>query len=152
MPIEAAFEFLASHELIMLSTASKDGVPHAAPSFYALDGRRILFTTSSKSHTGQNLAANPQAAVAAGDAPDPGQTWDDAKGLQIVGTVRELTGDEAKAAADKLRASYSHLGDKILQSNFYALEPTSVDYIHNAQSGGDSEFEALGVNWEREHY
>ena len=151
MSIEAAFEFLAGHELIVLSTASPDGVPHAAPSFYALDGRNIVFTTSPDSHTGRNLAANPRAAVAAGDAPNPGQTWDDAKGLQIVGSVRELSGDEATAAAGKLRGNYSHLGEGILQSKFYSLEPSTVDYIHSG-STADSEFEALGVNWEREHF
>jgi hypothetical protein len=90
--------------------------------------------------------------VAAGDAPDPGQTWDDAKGLQIVGNVRELTGDEAKSAADALRANYSHLGDGILQTHFYALDATSVDYIHHAEGKADAEFAPLGVNWEREQY
>ena len=151
MSIEAALEFLASHELLVICTASKDGVPHAAPSFYALDGQTILFTTSDTTHTGRNIAANSAAAVAAGDAPDPGQTWDDAQGIQIVGSVRELTGDDAKAAADKLRANYSHLGERILQSHFYALEPTSIDYIHKGQKG-DAEFAPLGVNWERESF
>ncbi len=151
MSVEAAFEFLGSHELIVIATASNDGVAHAAPSFYAIEGRTIYFSTSPKTHTGKNIAANGNAAVAAGDAPDPGQTWSDAKGIQITGKVRELTGDQATAAATKLRANYSHLGDSILQSHFFALEPTSVDYIRNAPDG-DEEFEPLGVDWTREHY
>lgn len=151
MSIEAAYEFLGSHELLVISTASLAGEPHSAPSFYALDGRNILFTTSDKSRTGANLAANPRASVGAGDPPDPGQTWDDAKGIQILGNVVSITGDEAIAAADKLRANYSHLGDGILQSHFYKLVPTSIDYIRNAPDG-DEEFEPLGVDWTREHY
>ena len=151
MSIEAAFQFLASHELLVICTASKDGVPHAAPSFYALDGQNIVFTTSDTTRTGQNIAANSTAAVAAGDAPDPGQTWDDAQGIQIVGNVRNLEGDDALAAAEKLRANYSHLGERILQSHFYVLEPTTVEYIHKGQKG-DAEFAPLGVNWERESY
>lgn len=151
MSIEAAYDFLGSHELIIIATASADGVPHAAPSFYALDGRNIVFTTSHETHTGRNIAATGKAAVAAGDAPDPGQTWDDAKGLQIVGSVVELSGAAASAAADKLRANYAHLGDGVLQSHFYRLEPTSVSFIHNAPDG-DEEFEPLGVNWTRESY
>ncbi len=151
MSIEAAFEFLGSHELLTISTASKDGVPHAAPSFYALEGHNILFSTSDKTTTGRNIAANPIAAVAAGDAPDPGQTWDDAKGIQIVGKVVSLSGDEATSAAEKLKGQYSHLGDGILQSHFFRLEPTSVDYIRNAPDG-DEEFEPLGVDWTRESY
>src|ERR1700712_3272570 len=109
MSLESAYEFLASQELLVICSASKDGVPHAAPSFYALDGQDIIFTTSDKSRTGSNLLSNPVAAVAAGDAPDPGQTWDDAKGLQIIAKVSVLEGAEAEAASEKLKAAYSHL-------------------------------------------
>ena len=151
MSIEAAYDFLGSHELLVICTASKDGVPHAAPSFYAIDGRNIIFTTSDRTHTGRNVLSNPTASVAAGDAPDPGQTWDDAKGIQIVGKVVELSGSAATAAASKLRANYSHLGETIMQSHFFCIEPTSIDFIHNAPDG-DEEFETLGVNWAREHY
>ncbi|MCU1500983.1 MAG: Pyridoxamine 5-phosphate oxidase, partial [Ilumatobacteraceae bacterium] len=129
MSLDSAFEFLASQELLVICTASKDGVPHAAPSFYALDGHDILFTTSGSSRTGTNLLSNPVAAVAAGDAPDPGQSWDEAKGIQIQAKVTALEGDDATAAADKLKAAYSHLGDGILQSHFFRLTPTSIDYI-----------------------
>lgn len=151
MTIEAAYEFLASQEVVIISTASADGLPHAAPSFYALDGRSVLFTTNDNTHTGRNLAANPRAAVAAGDAPDPGQTWSDARGIQIVGNVVSLSGAEAEAAANALRAAYSHLGDGVTRSHFYRLEPTAVDYIHHGDAG-DDEFKDLGVNWVREHF
>lgn len=151
MSIESAYEFLASQELLVICTASKSGVPHAAPSFYALDGRDILFTTSDKSRTGSNLLNNPVAAVAAGDAPDPGQTWDDAKGIQIALTARALEGGEADAARSKLRAAYSHLGDSILQSHVFRLTPSAVDYIRNSPDG-DEEFEPLGVDWTREKF
>jgi uncharacterized protein YhbP (UPF0306 family) len=151
MSIDAAFAFLGSQELVVICSASLQGVPHAAPSFYALDGHNIVFTTSDKSRTGSNVLSNPIAAVAAGDAPDPGQTWNDAKGIQIVGRVVHLSGDDATRAAGMLRASYEHLGDSIMQSDFFRLEPTSVEYIRNAPDG-DEEFEALGVDWAREQY
>ncbi len=151
MSIEAAFDFLASQELLMICSASTDGVPHSAPSFYVLDGRDILFTTSAESRTGKNLLANPLASVAAGDAPDPGQTWDAAKGIQISAKAILLEGADAKSAGDKLMAAYAHLGEGILQSTFFRLSPTSVDYIRNAPDG-DEEFEPLGVDWKRETY
>jgi uncharacterized protein YhbP (UPF0306 family) len=151
MTIEAAYEFLASQEVVVISTASADGLPHAAPSFYALEGSNVLFTTNDNTHTGRNLATNPRAAVAAGDAPDPGQTWSDARGIQIVGNVVSLSGAEAEAAASALRAAYSHLDDGVTRSHFYRLEPTTVDYIHHGDDD-DDEFEDLGVNWVREHF
>lgn len=151
MSLDAAYEFLASHELLSLCTASKDGVPHCAPSFYVLDGRDVLFTTSDRTTTGRNLLSNPYAAVGEGDAPDPGQTWDEARGIQISGSVTVLEGADADAAASKLMAAYSHLGDSIRQSHFFRLTPTAVTYIHNAPNG-DEEFEPLGVNWVRETF
>jgi uncharacterized protein YhbP (UPF0306 family) len=151
MSIEAAIAFLNSQELVTLCTASTAGVPHAAPVFFALDGRNVVFTTSEKTHTGQNVLSNPLAGVACGDAPDPGQTWSDAQGIQIHGKVVSLEGDAATAAAAMLRARYSHLDDRIMQSHFFRLEPTSIDYIRN-KPDGDEEFEALGVDWTRETY
>jgi uncharacterized protein YhbP (UPF0306 family) len=151
MSIEAAIEFLAGHELLTLCTASAAGVPHAAPVFFALDGRNVVFTTSPSTHTGKNVMSNPLAGVACGDAPDPGQTWSDAKGIQIHGTVVSLDGDAAEAAAALLRSRYSHLDDRIMQSHFFRLEPTSIDYIRN-NPDGDEEFELLGVDWTRESF
>ncbi|MFT3853668.1 MAG: pyridoxamine 5'-phosphate oxidase family protein [Ilumatobacteraceae bacterium] len=151
MSLESAYEFLGSQELLVICTASKDGVPHAAPSFYALDGQDVLISISDKSRTGSNLSANPVAAIAAGDAPDPGQTWDDAKGIQIQAAATLLSGADADAAKEKIKAAYSHLGDSVLQSHCYRLKATSVDYIRNAPDG-DEEFEPLGVDWTRETY
>jgi uncharacterized protein YhbP (UPF0306 family) len=151
MSLESAYEFLGSHELLIICTASKEGVPHAAPSFYALDGRDVLISISDKSRTGANLASNPVVAIGAGDAPDPGQTWDDAEGIQIQASATLLDGADADAAKEKIKAAYSHLGDSVLQSHCYRLAATSVDYIHNAPDG-DEEFEPLGVDWKRESY
>jgi nitroimidazol reductase NimA-like FMN-containing flavoprotein (pyridoxamine 5'-phosphate oxidase superfamily) len=149
MSTQAALEFLASQELISLSTASLDGAPHSAPMFFAIAGHNVIFTGSDKSRTGRNLSANARAAVSCGDAPDPGQTWDDAQGIQIVGTVVELSGDDATDAAGLLQARYHHLDDRIMQSHFYRLVPSTIEYIRN-QPDGDEEFEALGVDWHRE--
>lgn len=151
MSLESAYEFLASHELLVICTASKEGVPHAAPSFYAMDGNDILISLSDKSRTGSNLLTNPIAAVGAGDAPDPGQTWSDAKGIQIVAKATALDGAEADAAKAKIKEAYSHLGDSVLQSHAFRLTATSVDYIRNSPDG-DEEFEPLGVDWTRETY
>ena len=151
MSLESAYAFLGSHELLVICTASKEGVPHAAPSFYALDGQDVLISISDKSRTGANLAANPVVAIGAGDAPDPGQTWDDAKGIQIQAAATLLDGADADAAKEKIKAAYSHLGDSVLQSHCYRLTATSVDYIRNSPDG-DEEFEPLGVDWTREQY
>ena len=106
---------------------------------------------ASATTTGKNLLSNPRAAFGEGDAPDPGQTWDDAKGIQIVGNVVHLDGAEADAAAAALMAKYSHLGEAIKQSHLFRLDPTRVKYLHNAPDG-DEAFETLGVNWVIEEF
>jgi uncharacterized protein YhbP (UPF0306 family) len=151
MSLESALAFLGSQELVSLCTASSAGVPHAAPSFFALDGRSVLFTTSATTQTGQNLAANPQAAVAAADAPDPGQTWSDAHGIQLHGPVTALTGADADAAASALRARYAHLDDRMMSSHFFRLDPTSIAFVAHGDSA-DQEFAKLGVEWRREEF
>jgi uncharacterized protein YhbP (UPF0306 family) len=146
---ETAYQYLKSHELLTIATASKSAVPHATPVFYVSDGPVVLFSCSDESQTGQNLAENAYAAVAVADAPDPGQDWSDARGLQIWGPVTRLEGADAEAAADAFRNAYPHLGDHVTGSPFYRLEPEEVHYIHNDESG-DEDFEALGVHWIRE--
>ena len=71
--------------------------------------------------------------------------------LEIEADVVELSGEAATAAAAKLTAKYAHLDGSHLQSHFYALQATKVDYIHGS-ADGDEEFEPLGVNWTREQF
>lgn len=146
---ESAYEFLGSHELLTLATASNDGKPHATPIFYVSDQATVHFSLAEGSTSARNVADNPRASIGIGDAPDPGQTWDDAKGVQIDGTVVKLQGDEAKAAADKFRSRYPHLGDAVSAGPFYRLDPQDVRYVHN-DVPTDEDFEALGAHWYRE--
>jgi uncharacterized protein YhbP (UPF0306 family) len=148
MSLDAALSFLNSQEVVSICTASTDGAPHAAPSFFALDGRALVFTTGATTHTGANLSVNPRASVAAADAPDPGQTWSDARGIQITGSVTELGGDDAAAAAALLRSRYSHLDDQVLSSHFFRLDPESISFVSHGDP--DEEFRKLGVSWQRE--
>ncbi len=146
---ESAYEYLASHELLTIATASADGVPHAAPVFYVSEGPVVLFSTSDSSQTGQNLAANPYASIAVADAPDEGQDWSHARGLQIWGPVTRLDGADAEDALAAFRQAYPHLQDEVVSSPFYRLEPDEIHYIHNDEPG-DETFEALGRAWRRE--
>lgn len=146
---ESAYEYLASHELLTIATASGAGVPHAAPVFYVSDGPVVMFSTSDGSQTGQNLAENPYASVAVADAPDEGEGWSHARGLQIWGPVTRLTGEDAAAAEAAFRHAYPHLQDEVMSSPFFRLEPDEVHYIHNDEPG-DENFQALGVKWRRE--
>ncbi|MBA2283803.1 MAG: pyridoxamine 5'-phosphate oxidase family protein [Acidimicrobiia bacterium] len=143
---ESAFEYLSSHSLLFLATASPAGDVHVAPMFYASEDKAIFFSAPDGSVTAENLRGNPVAAVAIADAP---ADWSQARGLQIEGPVAELDGDLEAAAAQLFQSKYSHLGDAASHSHYWRLDAADVRYVHNGEAGTES-FETLGQTWERE--
>lgn len=142
----SVFEYLAEHNLLALGTASKGGIPHVTPCFYANDGTTFYFSTATDSTTAQNLAENPVAALAVAD--DPGSDWSAARGAQIAGGVTRLDGADAAAAARLFAERYPFLGAGPEGSPFYRLDPHEVRFLDNS-SAGDEEQETLGVRWNR---
>ncbi len=145
---QSAEAFLASHELLTLATASSSGEPHAAPVFYATDGTTVYFSLNASSQSYKNIQENGRASVAVGDAPDAGQDWKAAKGIQITGDVTDIEGDEEREAGEKVAARYSYLDDVFSGGDFFRLDPDEVHYVDNS-GDGDEAFEALGVEWKR---
>ena len=78
------------------ATASSSGEPHAAPVFYATEGTTVFFSLNASSQSYKNIKENGRASVAVGDAPDDGQDWTAAKGIQITGSVTDIDGDEER--------------------------------------------------------
>jgi uncharacterized protein YhbP (UPF0306 family) len=143
---ESAFEYLSSHSLLFLATASTSGDVHVAPMFYATDGRSIFFSAPDGSATAGNLQQNPRAALAVADDVSD---WGRARGLQIAGTVSELDGDEETRAGELFKARFAHLGDAAMHSHYWRLDADDVRYVHNDE-GGNEQFETLGQTWSRD--
>jgi uncharacterized protein YhbP (UPF0306 family) len=117
--------------------------------FYATDGTTIFFSVAPNSQSHKNLKENPRASIAVGDAPDEGEDWKAAKGIQVTGDVTDIEGDEEAAAGAKVAARYSYLDDVFSGGDFFKLEPTEVHYVDNSEDG-DEHFDALGVSWQRQ--
>ena len=143
---ESAFEYLNSHSLLFLATASSSGAVHVAPMFYATEGKSIFFSAPEGSVSAANLMSNPNAAIAVADPPGD---WGKARGLQIEGPVTELDGDAEAAAGALFQAKFPHLGDAAEHSHYWRLDAGDIRYIHNDESGNES-FESLGQTWTRE--
>jgi uncharacterized protein YhbP (UPF0306 family) len=143
---ESALEFLKTHYLLFLATASSEGRPHAAPMFYASEGPRIYFSAPDDSQTARNLKQNTNAAIAVSEMPEE---WSKAKGLQLEGAVTELQGDEESHAADLFADRYPFLGDAVRHTHYWRFDPSEVHFVHNEEPG-DEHFESLGQGWERE--
>lgn len=142
---DPVFDYLGTHSLLTLATASKNGIPHAAPVMYANDGTTVYFSIAPQSISASNLAENPVAAIGIADSTDD---WNAARGVQIVGNVVQLTGVEAKTAASLFADRYPFLGDAVDSAPFYRLQPHDIRYVDNQQSGGEST-KALGRTWVR---
>jgi uncharacterized protein YhbP (UPF0306 family) len=143
---ESAFDYLKSHSLLFLGTASSDGNVHVAPMFYATDGKCIYFSAPDGSETAKNLKQNPTAAIAVADPPED---WSKARGLQIEGSVDELDGDEETAAGQLFQGKFPHLGDAALHTHYWRLNADDIRYVHNDE-GGNETFDSLGQTWTRE--
>lgn len=143
---ESAFEYLSSHSLLFLATASTDGNVHVAPMFYATDGKAVFFSAPDSSETAKNLKQNPTAAFA---VADPVTDWSKARGLQIEGSVTELHGDDEAFAGGLFQKKFPHLGDDALHTHYWRLEAGDIRYVHNDEAGNES-FVTLGQTWTRE--
>jgi uncharacterized protein YhbP (UPF0306 family) len=143
---ESAFEYLNSHSLLFLATASKDGNVHIAPMFYATDGTAVFFSAADDSETAKNLKQNPTAALG---VADPVTDWSKARGLQIEGAVTELDGPEEVAAGELFQAKFPHLGDAAMHTHYWRLSADDIRYVHNDE-GGNEHYESLGTTWSRD--
>jgi uncharacterized protein YhbP (UPF0306 family) len=140
---DPVLDYLGSHSLLTLATASKNGIPHAAPVIYVNDGTTVYFSIAPASTSASNLSENPVAAIGVADNPDD---WNAAQGAQLVGNVTKLSGADAKLAAGLFTQRFSNLGDAVDQAPFYRLQPHDVRYVDNKSSSGEKN-EALGQSW-----
>ena len=143
---ESAFEYLNSHSLLFLATSSSSGDVHVAPMFYATEGKAIFFSAPDNSQTAKNLKQNPKAAIAVADPP---AEWSKARGLQIEGTVTELSGEDESTVGKLFQSKFSHLGDAAMHSHYWRLDASDIRYVHNDEAGNES-YDALGQTWTRE--
>jgi uncharacterized protein len=60
-------DFLKSHELCRLATASKEGRPHVVPVIYAMDGQDIIIAVDYATRKLKNLRENREVALVVDD-------------------------------------------------------------------------------------
>ena len=143
---ESAFEYLNSHSLLFLATASSSGDVHVAPMFYATEGKAIFFSAPDGSETAANLKQNPKARhrrrrparrLEQGARPPDRGIGHRAR--------RRRRGGRRRAVPGK----FPHLGDAALHTHYWRLDADDVRYVHNDE-GGNETFDSLGQTWTRE--
>lgn len=76
-------EFLVSHELCRLATASRDGRPHVVPVIYAMDADDIIIAIDYGTKKLKNLRENKHVAIVVDDSDSHG-------GVMVEGTCEIL--------------------------------------------------------------
>ncbi|NLG98529.1 MAG: UbiX family flavin prenyltransferase [Chloroflexi bacterium] len=125
-----------------LATTGADGMPHAAPVYFAADQNRqnLYFFSAKDSQHSRDVAGNPRAAVSIHPQVD---SWQEIRGLQMRGEVHLVTEDAAwQAAWENYLVKFpftSGLKDVIAQNALYTFRPQWIRLIDNRREFGYKE-------------
>ena len=116
-------DFIKSHRLAVVSTASKDGKPEAAiVEFGELDDLTIIIDTLTTSRKYKNLQTNKNVAIVIG--------WDNDITVQIDATANELSGDDLSVAKEAYFAKNSRAKKWETRPDiaYFAFKPKWIRY------------------------
>ena len=128
---------LAEHHVMTLATSGADG-PWAAAVFYAHDDLRLYFLSAPTTRHARHIDANPRvAATIQRDYDD----WPGIRGLQLVGTVREVAPEDETRVRALYQRRYPLIGGgagvprKLLEAldkiRWYEFVPADIYLIDN---------------------
>ena len=138
-PRDLALDYLNSHHVMTLATHGPEGL-WAAAVFYVNDGFEFYFLSAGHTRHAQNIAAAQR--VAATIQEDYAE-WSVIKGIQMEGTVRQLSGRDREMAfriyAGKFRfleQPISAIEMALARVNWYRLSPERLYFIDNSRGFG----------------
>lgn len=103
---EKAFQFLKDNNVLVLSTADRDGKPQGASVYYVIDGNfNFYFVTSKNTHKFENIQKNKNVGMVVGFGPD-------LKTIQGGGEAYEVTEKEDQREKVARLAEKAEINDK----------------------------------------
>jgi LSD1 subclass zinc finger protein len=138
-------EFLTCHHVMTIATQG-DGGPWAAAVFYVHDGEGLVFLSSPGSRHCRNLMQYPRGAAT---IQDECEAWTEIKGIQLEGTVTELSGAGESVARKSyaqrfpmvrgLDSAAAPIAKALAQVRWYRLLPERLRFIDNSMGFGHRE-------------
>lgn len=130
-------EFLREQSTLVLATTTEPELPRATPLFYVPgDGLDLYWLSSTRSRHSVNVAERAQASVA---VFAPTFAWREIVGVQMVGSVATIHGDERKPLLKQYSERF-HLGTifsiAMQQSTLYRFRPHWLRYTDNRKRFG----------------
>jgi uncharacterized protein len=136
---ERVLAYLRTHRVATLATHGPEG-PWAAAVYYASDAFELYFLSSPASRHCRNISADARAAAT---IQEDYADWRDIKGVQLAGTVAELSGAEERAArtlyAEKfrfIRGPVGAIAEALEKVRWYRLTPQRLHFIDNTRGFG----------------
>ena len=142
-------EYLGQQSTLTLATASPAGVPHASTFLYVNDGAKLYFWTKPQTTTARHIEQNPVVSFAIDEyTSDLRQT----KGVQGAGECNViLSGEEIARVADLFGQKFPDLSPGATMSiSFFRITPADLEFIDNADAGGQAREGQFGAEFHRE--
>ncbi len=134
-----ALDFLAGHNVLTLCTQGPAGL-WAAAVFYASEQFSLYFLSAPDTRHVQNLRHHPRAA---GTIQEDYADWKEIKGIQLEGSVHQLSGVDREAAIARyeekfafLREAPPQMREALDRVDWFRLRPDSLYFIDNSRGFG----------------
>ena len=120
-------DFINAHHLLTLATA-KENSPYCANCFYVFDEQKnwLIFSSDSKTKHAQDFIANPNVA---GTIALETKEVSKIQGVQLLGTILKLKGEELKIAKKQYLKVFPYA--RLMKPKLWAMRLTFIKMTHN---------------------
>ena len=124
---KAIVEFISEHHLLTLAT-SKDNVAYCCNVFYVFnqENNSFIFSSDTKTKLAQDFIANPNVA---GTIALETKEISKIQGVQLLGEIQELKGEELKMAKEQYVKAYPYA--RLMETHLWEMELTFAKMTHN---------------------
>ena len=125
-------DFINGHHLLSLAT-TKDNIPYCANCFYVYDEKKnwLIFSSDTKTRHAQDFIANPNVA---GTIALETKEVSKIQGVQLLGTILKLKGEELKIAKKQYLKAFPYA--RLMKPQLWAMRLTFIKMTHNRLSFG----------------
>ena len=120
-------DFIQEHHLLTLST-SKDNLPYCCNVFYIYDEKNnsLIFSSDTKTKHAQDFIENPEVA---GTIALETKDIEKIQGVQLLGEINELTGEDLEKSYKQYLNSYPY--GRLLEIHLWEMKLTFIKMTHN---------------------
>ena len=126
-------DFINEHHLLTLAT-SKENIPYCCNVFYVYDlaNNQLIFSTDTKTKHAKDFTLNPKVA---GSIALETKEVTKIQGVQLLGGITELKGEDLKAAKKQYLQAFYYAS--LMETHLWAMQLTFIKMTHNRLGFGE---------------